>query len=188
MLKKLLIIIGLFSYILFLPTAWGLGPTNYAEDTAALEEQQFIDEANAEATGNAEAAANASSEGEPTQSSFAPDGTDLGSLDETPTGIRIDNTFKPINAPDAINQNYGTDTVNAFLQFIAGSLIEIVSGLAIFAFVIAGYMFVTAGVNESQIEKAKEVIKYTIIGLFVIILSYTIVKTVISLLLETNAF
>ena len=103
-------------------------------------------------------------------------------------GIRINNAFKPINAPDAINQNYTSDTVNAFLQFIAGSIIEITAGIAIFVLVIAGYMFVTAGGDEGRIDKAKEIIKYTIFGMAMIILSFVIVKTIISLIIEVDTF
>lgn len=103
-------------------------------------------------------------------------------------GIRINNAFKPINAPDAINQNYTTDTVNAFLQFIAGSIIELTAGVAIFVLVIAGYMFVTAGGDQGRIDKAKEIIKYTIFGMLLIILSYVIVKTIISLIIDVDTF
>ena len=104
------------------------------------------------------------------------------------SGVRIDNAFKPINAPDAINQNYTSDTVNAFLQFIAGSLIEITAGVAIFVLVIAGYMFVTAGGDQGRVDKAKEIVKYTIYGMLLVILSFVIVKTVISLLIEVDTF
>lgn len=103
-------------------------------------------------------------------------------------GVRINNAFKPINAPDAINQNYTTDTVNAFLQFIAGSIIELTAGVAIFVLVIAGYMFVTAGGDQGRIDKAKEIIKYTIFGMLLIILSFVIVKTIISLIIEVDTF
>lgn len=103
-------------------------------------------------------------------------------------GIRINNAFKPINAPDAINQNYTTDTVNAFLQFLAGSIIELTAGVAIFVIVIAGYMFVTAGGDQGRIDKAKEIIKYTIFGMAMIILSFVIVKTIISLIIEVDTF
>ena len=104
------------------------------------------------------------------------------------SGVRIDNAFKPRNAPDAINQNYGSDTVNAFLQFIAGSLIEITGLVAIFILVIAGYMFVTAGGDQGRIDKAKEIVKYTIFGMLLVIMSFVIVKTIISLLVEVDTF
>lgn len=103
-------------------------------------------------------------------------------------GIRINNQFKPINAPDAFNSNYTSNTVNAFLQFIAGSLIEITASVSVFILVIAGYMFVTAGGDQGRIDKAKDIIKYTIMGMFIVILSFVIVKTVISLLLEVDTF
>lgn len=110
--------------------------------------------------------------------------------EETPSdaekGIRIDNTFKPINSPDAINQNYGVITINAFLQFLAGSIIEIISGIAIFTLVMAGYLMVTAAGNEEQVTRGKDIIKKTLTGLVVIILSYVIVKTILSLIIEVD--
>ncbi len=114
-------------------------------------------------------------------------GTDLSGLGSG-NGVRIDGAFKPINAPDAINQNYTSDTVNAFIQFIAGSLIEITAGISIFILVIAGYVFVTAGGDQGRVDKAKEIVKYTIFGMLLVILSFVIVKTIISLLLEVDTF
>lgn len=132
-----------------------------------------------------DAAANAAGDVGPTTP--PPAGTDLSTLDQE-TGVRINNAFKPINAPDAINQNYTSDTVNAFLQFLAGSIIELTAGVAIFVLVIAGYMFVTAGGDQGRIDKAKEIVKYTIFGILMVILSFVIVKTIISLVIDVDTF
>jgi heme O synthase-like polyprenyltransferase len=49
--------------------------------------------------------------------------------------------------------------------------------LAAFAgFVYAGFLYVTAYGQEDQIEKAKKILKYSVVGLVLVIFSFSIVR------------
>jgi type IV secretory pathway VirB2 component (pilin) len=76
-------------------------------------------------------------------------------------------------ARGTLGQNI-TTIINYFLGIL---------GLIAVAFLIyAGVMMVTAGGNEEQINKAKKIITYAVIGIVIILLSYSIVTFVTSAL------
>lgn len=73
----------------------------------------------------------------------------------------------------SLGQNI-TTVINSFLGLL---------GLAAVAFLIyAGILMVTAGGAEEQITKARKIIMYAVIGIVIILLSYTIVTFVTSAL------
>jgi len=47
--------------------------------------------------------------------------------------------------------------------------------------VMGGFYYITAGADEGNAEKGKKLVMYAVIGILVIISSYTIVATVINL-------
>jgi len=55
-------------------------------------------------------------------------------------------------------------------------------GFALLAFVIAGFTYMLAGENSSRYTKAKQGVKYAIIGTVIILLSWTIVTTILTIL------
>lgn len=57
---------------------------------------------------------------------------------------------------------------------------KIMGAIAMLLFIIAGFMFMVAQGNQQQIDNAKEVFKFALIGLLVTFFSYTII-----LLLQT---
>lgn len=72
-------------------------------------------------------------------------------------------------APGTLGQNI-TTIINYFLGLL---------GLIAVAFLIyAGILMVTAGGNEEQVAKARKIIMYAVIGIVIILLSYTIVTFV----------
>lgn len=78
-----------------------------------------------------------------------------------------------VSAQGTLGQNV-TNIINFFLGLL---------GLIAVAFLIyAGVLMVTAGGNEEQVGKAKKIITYSVIGIVIILLSYTIVSFVTSAL------
>lgn len=72
-------------------------------------------------------------------------------------------------APGTLGQNI-TNIINYFLGLL---------GLIAVAFLIyAGILMVTAGGNEEQVGKARKIIMYAVVGIVIILLSYTIVTFV----------
>ncbi|MFH1012269.1 MAG: pilin [Candidatus Peregrinibacteria bacterium] len=78
-----------------------------------------------------------------------------------------------VSAQGTLGQNI-TNIINFFLGLL---------GLIAVAFLIyAGVLMVTAGGNEEQVGKAKKVITFAVIGIVIILLSYTVVTFVTSAL------
>ncbi|MBN2087825.1 hypothetical protein JW758_05780 [Candidatus Peregrinibacteria bacterium] len=81
-------------------------------------------------------------------------------------------------APSATAQGTLGQNITTILNFFLGIL-----GLIAVAFLIyAGVLMVTAGGGEEQINKAKKIITYAVIGIVIILLAWTIVTFVTSAL------
>ena len=63
------------------------------------------------------------------------------------------------------------------LHYVLG----IIGVIAVIAFVVSGIMYITAAGNEEQVEKAKEIMTYAIIGLVIALLGLTIVNAIAGL-------
>lgn len=61
---------------------------------------------------------------------------------------------------------------NFFLGFLAL--------IAMVALIFAGFLYVTAGANAEQADKAKKIIVWVVIGILVILLAYALVNTLIT--------
>jgi len=81
-------------------------------------------------------------------------------------------------APSAAAQGTLGQNVTLILNYFLGIL-----GLVAVAFLIyAGVLMVTAGGNDEQVGKARKIITYAVIGIVIILLSWTIVTFVASAL------
>lgn len=81
-------------------------------------------------------------------------------------------------APNATAQGTLGQNITTILNYFLGIL-----GLVAVAFLIyAGVLMVTAGGNDEQIGKARKIITYAVIGIVIILLSWTIVTFVASAL------
>ena len=97
--------------------------------------------------------------------------------------VQLDGDLKPENAV-----SYGTGssiadgvfTANTVLHTIEGALLFFAVPIAILAIITAGLQMVKGGHESEEIDKAKNNLKWSIIGLLLIILSYSLVKIVIT--------
>lgn len=69
-------------------------------------------------------------------------------------------------------------TIIPFLSRITTWLLGLVGFLAMLALVVGGIRMITAFGNEQGVEKAKEIIKWAVIGLVVVVLSYAVIRIV----------
>ncbi len=67
-----------------------------------------------------------------------------------------------------------TSPLGSFILDIISYLIQIIGVICIGTIIVGGFLLITAQGNESQLEKGKDVIKYSIIGLVVAFSSYII--------------
>jgi len=71
--------------------------------------------------------------------------------------------------------------INEILQNLSQHFLKIAFTLAIFAIIIAGIIWITALGDENKIEKAKRIIKWTIIALLIASSAFVIVKIIIGI-------
>lgn len=71
---------------------------------------------------------------------------------------------------------------NRFIQAALG-----ISGvLALIAFVYGGVLYMLSGVNPKNVEKGKDIMKYAVIGLFVIFASYAVINFFLTNVLQVK--
>ena len=77
-----------------------------------------------------------------------------------------------------LNANDLTGLFVSIANWIAG----IAATLAVLLIVIAGLQYIFSGGDVDKIEKANKTIKWSIIGLIIILMSWSLLKTVLTLL------
>jgi len=99
----------------------------------------------------------------------------------------INDAYRPINSPFALEydktQPYFTTIV--ILQIITGGLLYFATPVAIIMIAFAGFQIVTGGADSDKLEEGKKSITWSLIGLAAIILSYSIIRFVISLIIKS---
>jgi cytochrome bd-type quinol oxidase subunit 2 len=82
--------------------------------------------------------------------------------------------FQKGTAPAVATQEELGQSITTIINYFLGLL-----GLVAVAFLIyAGILMVTAGGNDEQVTKARKIIMYAVVGIVIILLSYTIVTFV----------
>ena len=76
------------------------------------------------------------------------------------------------------------DVGNLILKYVNFAL-PFLALAAFVGFIYAGFLYVTAYGNDEQIQKSKKVIIYAVVGLILVILSYSIVQLFTEKLVET---
>ena len=98
--------------------------------------------------------------------------------------LKKDSEGKEQQPQSYFNNNY--PPIIAFILTILDFATQIIGSLAVLIMIIGGFMFMTAQGDQTQIDKAKDVIKYAIIGLVVTFLSYIIVIFLQSLFITSE--
>lgn len=73
-----------------------------------------------------------------------------------------------------------TGTLGSNLATIINYFLGLLGLIAVGFLIYAGVLMVTAGGNDEQVTKARKIIMYAVIGIVIILLSYTIVTFVTS--------
>lgn len=72
-------------------------------------------------------------------------------------------------------------TTGSFTEIIENTLLwvlEISGSIALFMLIVGGVMYITSAGDEQKVATAKKIFNFTIIGLILILLSYSIIKVV----------
>lgn len=96
----------------------------------------------------------------------------------------IPNEYMPDNMPFNIPYDKGDSGVTPLqfiLQIIAGSLLYIAAPLAVISIGLAAFNIVMYSTNPEKVESSKKHLKWAIAGLVLILVSYALVKSIITL-------
>ena len=111
------------------------------------------------------------------------------SLDLIAHAYSIPSTYKPGNEPLDLNYNHGSIQGSfatiLILQVIAGGLLYFAAPIAVIMIAMGAFQMVTGGAESEQLEQSKKHLTWTMIGLVVIILSYSIVKFAITFVMDS---
>lgn len=105
------------------------------------------------------------------------------SLSLVAQAYQIPDEYKPANIGYGEDYFEKTQTATAtitVLQIIAAALLYFAAPIAVIMITIAAFQMTTGGADSEKLEQAKKHLTWTVLGLLVIILSYTIVKLTIT--------
>jgi len=100
----------------------------------------------------------------------------------------IDDSYRPINMAfntDYVNRTAEDNTIT-IIQIIAGALLYLAIPATTIFVVYSGVQMVIYGNESDKIEEAKNNLKWALIGLLFIILSYSIVRIVIEITVRSG--
>lgn len=106
--------------------------------------------------------------------------------------VTISDSFRPRNEPFNIN-----DTLNAqdggaktgtivFLQIISGALLYFAAPIGVIMIVLAGFKMVVGGDDSEQVTQAKTNLMWAIVGVLVVIFSYSMVRWILDAILTAG--
>ena len=78
----------------------------------------------------------------------------------------------------------GTTDVRVIIARIISVILGVVGSIALLMFIIAGFMWLTAGGSADRIEKAKNILIWSTLGLVVIFSAYAMTQLIITAILE----
>jgi len=94
---------------------------------------------------------------------------------------------EPLNPKNYLANKDSAAGTNTLLQIIAGSLLYFAAPIAVIFIVISAITMIAGGDDTEKVTKAKTSLTWTIIGLLVIILSYSIVRSIIGLTIKASS-
>ena len=60
-------------------------------------------------------------------------------------------------------------------------VLGIAGSIALFMLIVGGIMYITSGGDEQKVATAKKIFNFTVVGLILILLSYSVIKTLVDI-------
>jgi len=95
--------------------------------------------------------------------------------------------YRPSNLPAGNTEKVSAENkVVQILNFVTNLLLYASGSIAVLMLVYGGFRLITAAGNTEEKESATKIIKFSAIGLFVVILAYALVTNLISLIFQAT--
>lgn len=110
--------------------------------------------------------------------------------------IQIPDTLRPDNLPDwdtaaatdaAHPETAATQTVILFVGNMVSQILLFMATIAIFFVILAGANYIFAFGKDERIERGKRGLFWSLAGLIIVLISYSIVQGVISIILQVDS-
>lgn len=106
-------------------------------------------------------------------------------------GIDIDDfrneVYRPENLPSTFEGDAPAEVkINAIFDFAINLVLYTSGSVAVFFLVYGGIRYITSFGNQERMDAAKKTIKFAIIGLIAVILSFAVVTNVIDLIFRAS--
>ncbi|MCK4520865.1 hypothetical protein KAT95_03340 [Candidatus Parcubacteria bacterium] len=75
-------------------------------------------------------------------------------------------------------------TIDCVIASIAGFIFMLAIAIAPIMFIIAGFAFITAAGDPVKIQKAKDIVLWTVIGLAIVLMAYGIINVIQEIFIE----
>ena len=96
--------------------------------------------------------------------------------------------YRPDNLPVGTGGVDATaeSKINTIFGYVTNLVLMASGGVAVFFLVVGGIQYITSFGNQERNDAAKKTIKYAVIGLLAVILSYAIVTNIIDLIFKAT--
>lgn len=88
-----------------------------------------------------------------------------------------------VKLTDPLGINEGEGAIPKLANRFISTALGLSGVLALVAFIYGGILYMLAGVNPKNVEKGKELMKYAVIGLFVIFSAYAVINYLLTAVL-----
>jgi len=106
------------------------------------------------------------------------------------SAYQLEEKYKPANAPSflkAEDKNKPADQITVIvLQTIAGAMLYFAAPVAVILIVMAAFTITSAAGETEKIDQGKKHLTWAIIGLLIVILSYSIARYAISMIIKAG--
>lgn len=109
-------------------------------------------------------------------------------LEIAQAAYQIPEEFKPSNEPfdlDITETGARGGTI-IILQIIAGGLLFFAAPVAVIMVVISAFIMVVGGAESEKVDQARKGLTWSLVGLVIIILSYSIVRAIIAFVISAG--
>jgi len=114
-----------------------------------------------------------------------------GTPSSTPPPPAIPETFSinkylKLEGQAEFSQN-GVNSLGMYILKLINFLAMVIGSFSFLAIVVGGFMMISSGGEEAQVTRGKDIVKFAIIGLIVVLIAFFLVSFVQSIFYEYNA-